>query len=687
MGEKVTTKTFQFGGFTLVPAENLLLFSDEQVPLKPKAFETLLYLVERSGHLVERGELLNGVWGDSFIEEAAISRCVYAVRNALNEDPKNPRFIQTVPKKGYRFIAEVTVKEASEAVLHPVTANGHGVRGDVHEVEATQDGDFERQIGRGFDPFPDTRLRNGNFSETPEYIPVNANIPLAEGSHRARSFSTVAAFLFVIAGSVLAYNIYELYYDRSSGAAGGTAKRIAVLPLKPIGDIPRDSIIEFAIAESLILKMSTTPELQVRPLSAVRKYVELDRDPIDAGRELKADYVLSSNYQIVDDIIRVTSQLFDTSTGKTEAIFRSESKAGDRFAMQDSISNEIGNAVLARFGRPASIFVARRGTENEEAYSLYQQAWYLMDKHTAEESDKAAKLLDQAVGLDPNYAQAWAVRSYAHCQFAHLGGGEPMEVFATAEPMLERAMLIDPNNAIAYTIRGTINRDFHWNFPQAIDDLKHAIELDPSTVLAHRILAGVYYRNGQFAEAIESQKRAVDLHPTSLTDHWFLGTYLVAAGRKPEGISQLNRVAEMNPAFPLVYQALWEIHHVEGNYPQAYENFLKLKEVWGRPQEEIAMFEKAYKSDGWPGVLRAELNWALSMEPKGKYCKYKYYIAAIAALSGDNDLAFEYLDLAIRYRLVAVSFLKVDPKLANLRNDLRFNAVLGRVGLIPSSQI
>src|SRR5690606_13350586 len=162
---------------------------------------------------------------------------------------------------------------------------------------------------------------------------------------------------------------------------------------------------------------------------------------------------------------------------------------------------------------------------------------------------------------------------------------------------------------------------------------------------------------GQFAEAVESEKRAIDLHPTSLVDHWFLGNYLVAAGRKAEGIAQLNRVAEMNPKYPSVYMSLWEIYHLDGDHAKAYENFIKMKEAVGPPSEDIAKFKRAYDTGGWSNVLRAELEWLLSKEPKGKYCNYKYYIAAVAALSGDKELAFTYLDKAINYRLIAVSFM------------------------------
>ncbi len=666
---------FKFDDFTLNPDEGLLLRAGEEVPLAPKAFETLVLLVSHHGHLVKKNDILDRVWGDTFVEEAVIPQCISAIRNALVENPKSPIYIRTEPKRGYRFIAPVEVFSGGAVEPEPPNQSSLplGAITSIRQID---------NVGFVTHQVVDDNERRPIAIEEKTHTPAG---PASTGtkiiSSGQKRFLLAASVFAICAFAAAAY-----YLASQTSASEGQLVRLGVLPIKPIDPGKREPSLEFAIADALILKLSESKAFEINRLNTVRKFVDLEGDPIEAGRELNVEYVLSSHYQVVDGRVRVTAQLLNVQNGSMEQSFIAESDMTSIFDVQDAISNDIGNAVLSRFGRPASLFVARRGTENEEAYSLYQQAWYLIDKGTESESDKAAKLLDKAVELDPNYAQAWAVRSHAYCQFAHLGGGEPTSVFTTAEPMLERAMLIDPNNAMAYTIRGTINRDYHWNLPEAISDLQRGIELDPSIVLAHRVLAGVYYRNGQFIEAVESQKRAVDLHPTSLTDQRDLGTYLVAAGRKPEGIAQLNRVAELSP-YPKVYQSLWEIHHAEGNYPKAYENFLRLKELWGRPQEEIAIFKKAYNTHGWPGVLRAELEWVRSMEPKGKYCQYKYYIAAIAALTGDNDLAFEYIDLAIKYRLVGVSFLMVDPKFASLRNDPRFEGVLDRAGLIRRSQV
>jgi TolB-like protein len=270
----------------------------------------------------------------------------------------------------------------------------------------------------------------------------------------------------------------------------------------PLSENNRDTIVEFAVAESLILKMSTAPNFYVRPFSAVRKYVELDRDPIEAGKELNADYVLSSNYQIIDGRIRVTSQLFDTRTGKAHATFTSESDAHDKFIMQDKIANEIGNAIFASFGHRGSVFTAKRGTANEEAYRLYLQGQYLVDKKTRKDAERAIQIFDQALALDPNFAHAWAGKAGAHCTFAHMGGIAPNLAFVTAKPALSRAFELDPNLAEAHAVRGIITFDYDWDFDKGLQHFRKALQINPQHEMARRWYANRLGLLGRYDEAL-----------------------------------------------------------------------------------------------------------------------------------------------------------------------------------------
>ena len=676
------SEIYEFADFRLDVRERVLerRGSGERVALPDKAFDTLCVLVRNAGRLVEKEEILRSVWVDSFVEENNLNKSIHAIRRALGDQNGEPKFVETVKRHGFRFVAEVTVTD-------------RGYPEPTKEAELL--GARSAPLGSSVVPMRLPGAHPARLAAEPKIDNVQAFPMPAEGNDSEsrsngfrptivrpvrRGLSRIAtASIFAVAVLVASAGIYLM--SRPTGGAADVL-RFAVLPLKPIVADGRNTGIEFAVAEALILKLSGSKNFDVKRLNTVRKFVELNADAVEAGRELNVDYVLASNYQIENGRVRVTSQLIHVGTGAVEQTFRSETDSASVFGIQDAVANDIGNAVFARFGRPKSIYASRRGTENEEAYNLYQQAWYLIDKGTADESAKAAGLLDRAVELDPNYAQAWAVRSHAYCQYAHLGGGEPISIFPKAQPMLERAMSLDPDNAMAYAIRGTINRDYHWNFPQSIADLEKSIELDPGIVLTHRILAGVYYREGQFENAIEAQKRAVDLHPTSLVDHTFLGNYLVAAGRTKEGIEQLNRVVEMGGgSLPFVYNSLWRIYSVRGDHTNAFENYMKARRLNNLGDEVLGRYEKAYSSGGWKGVMRTELKRITAIDRLGNYSPTKVYVAQIASQVGESDVAFQYLEDALKFRSIDLSFLKVDPMLADLRNDPRYTDLIRRVGI------
>jgi tetratricopeptide (TPR) repeat protein len=375
------------------------------------------------------------------------------------------------------------------------------------------------------------------------------------------------------------------------------------------------------------------------------------------------------------------SQLINVKTGETEQTFRSESKLGDIFEIQDVVSSEIGNSLFASFGHPIEDLPLKRGTDNEKAYELYLEGLYLVDKFTREDSAKAVEILESSTKIDPNFSAALAVKAQAYCQFAHLGGGEPTRIFSIAQPILDKALVIDTDNAVALTVRGMLSRDYYWKLSDAYRDVNRAIEIDPNFVMAYRVLSGVYYCDGKFSDAVEIQKKAVELNPTDIWEKWFLADYQIAAGNREDGIENLRRMTEMDPSFHPAYYSLWRTYLIDGDIPKAFEFFIKNKESWQDSKAEINRFKKIYKTSGWDGVLEAELSLMRSQDKDGQYSTRKIYIAELAAQLGQNDLAFHFLEEAASFRLLAFSYTKVNPLLNPLHSDPRFNELLKKYSM------
>jgi tetratricopeptide (TPR) repeat protein len=512
-------------------------------------------------------------------------------------------------------------------------------------------------------------LRQAEISHFPETARIGRRRP-------KRSVRFAVSILGILAIGTVALAFY--LFPRSTPASG--TRSIAVLPLKPINAADRDTITEMAIAESLILKLSLFDNLRVRPLTAVRRYVDLDKDPIDAGNELEVDLVLSSNYQLANGKIRVTSQLLNVRTGKTEAPFTSEHVVKDMFSTQDAIANQIGNGVVVHLGGQAGTFTLKRGTNNEEAYRLYGHGMYLTEKYNQTDAARAIEAFDEALRLDPMYAAAWAGKAHAHCNYAHRGGNAPTVEFTNAEPALEKALAIDKNNAEAYAIRGIINRDYHWNFPEAYKSFDRALELDPNLIIAHRWRGQLLMMDGRHDEAIEETKKTIDLNPSWIGDHINYTYVLLHARRYDEAIRQSDRVREMDQSSAAPYDALWNAYHLKGDHFRAYENFLQGKKLAGASDLDIANFENVFRHSGWLAVLRSDRD-AMIAKLKNDYSPTKFWIASLSAALGDNEIALKYLNECLDNRLMNLSLIKIHPFLDSLRGDPRFDETVRRAGL------
>ncbi|HEX6280024.1 MAG TPA: winged helix-turn-helix domain-containing protein, partial [Pyrinomonadaceae bacterium] len=611
---------FRFGDFDLFPAEGWLRKGEEQVHLSLKAFEVLALLVERHGTLVEKSELIERVWKDTFVEEAAVSRCVWAVRNALGEDSKSPTYIQTVPKRGYRFIGDVeTVREG----LREAGKNGYSGE-QIDKVEPFGFPVTSMSSGRQTAPqyavstakeiVRDTVVPFRAAEDVSEDAPRFRPVLVRTGKTRNRFAALSAAFLLVC---VIAATAFLLL--RASQPIATTRVKIAILPLKPVDGTTRNFPPEFAIAEALILKMNRSRQFDVKPLSAIRKFVDLETDPVEAGHELKVDYVLSTNYQVAASRMRVTAQLFAIRTGSVESTFVAEGNVDDLFSLQDGISNEIGNSIMTALGGTTDEFRPSRGTTEPKAYALFQEAQYLVDKLNREDSAKAGIVLDQALAIDPWFAEAWALKAHAYCQFAHTGGASPSELIQIAEPALNRAISMNENISLAYGVRGTLNRDYYWNFSQAYIDLERALKLDPTSQFAYRVLSGLCIRDGRFVESRKAAEKALDLNPTALVERVFVAESFFFERKYDKAIEAYLNVIASNPGWSLPYFGLWRSYHMRGEEENAFNALVKGQEYGGDGSHTNTAFRSIYASRGWNGVLRHQLDALLRSDVRGSY--------------------------------------------------------------------
>jgi len=450
-----------------------------------------------------------------------------------------------------------------------------------------------------------------------------------------------------------------------------TKKSIAVLPLKPIDATNRNEVYEIGIADSLIYRLSLMKEFVVRSLNATRKYADLTQDPVAAGQEQQVDYVLASNYQLASGKIRITWQLLNVANGQVEEIHKTENDIGDLFAMQDAVASEVENILLARFVSTSSRLAAKHRTTNEGAYRLYLQGMYLANKRNPTDAQKAVETLEQAVRLDPNYALAWAGLAYALRPVGPVKSNQ--EAHQRAIEAINKALALDQNLADAHSTLCESQMYYEYDFVSAEQSCKRAIELDPDSSQAHDIYSRYLLSRGRFDRAISEIKTAIDLEPTSLYSQRNLGLELFLARRYSESVVQLKRVVAMDKNFDTAHFWLSTALAMQGNESEAFEWLMKLLALRAVDDETIQAYRTAFQMSGWQGVLRERA------ERFNKSGEDDIDGAAYYAQTGNKDKAFECLERVYQSRNLWMAYLKVDPRLDALRDDVRFDELVRRV--------
>jgi DNA-binding winged helix-turn-helix (wHTH) protein/tetratricopeptide (TPR) repeat protein len=621
--------TYEFADFRLVPDEDLLLRNGQPVPLPPKAFATLALLISRHGHLVKKAELIEAVWGDAFVEEAVVSKCVWTIRSALGEDSKTQHFIQTVPKRGYKFVAEVTELVDGVPIRAKTSVNRYG----------------EAAIDRG------------SLTDGPE--PTQE----ASGTDVPATRKSLPAYIAFAVIALTVVGIVAAYMASVGAATAGTGGRIAVLPLKPIDAANRSDIYEMGVADSLIIRLNSITGLVTRPLSATRKYDALDQDPLAAGREQKVDHVVASNYQIADGKFRLTAQLINVASGKVEESYKVETDGGNVFAIQDAVANEIAKKIAARFGRAPVGTAIKRGTNNEEAYNLYLQGRNLtMQRH----HKKAIEHFEQAIKIDPNYALA-----YARMAYATYGSNASEDVSSGAEKakeLVKKALELDPGLAEAFVTRGYISLAYEWDFAAAERDLLRAIELEPNNDTAHWLYGLLLANRGLFEDGLREVDTALAIDPGAVVYMFHRGRILYYARRYDEAVTQYQQAIDLDDRFTHPYAWMSRLYETKGDHATAYQFFLKREERSPR-KDRLESYRRIYETSGWGGLRResADTGWGL------------FDLARYYALRGEKEAAFETLNRSAEKRDWQMTTVKVEPAFDSLRNDPRFAELVKRV--------
>ena len=642
---------YKFENFRLDVSERILWRDDEKIPLSEKAFDTLCALVRRGNHLASKDELLNEIWAGAFVEENNLDKNISILRNVLGERAGKGKFIETVRGHGFRFVTEVhritenlTEEEEEEEENYPqINTDEHGLE-KLSEPPASAGGLSAAQIQ----------------PETEQHKPKTKNQkPKTEN----QNFKFIALFSVLI---ISAFAAFYFWKNNQNPTSDTKIKTIAVLPFKPLVAENRNESLEFGMADTLISKLSNGGEIVVRPINAVRKFNNLEQDSLAAGRELSTEAVLDGTIQTAGDRIRISAKLLRTSDGKSLWTGQFDEKFTDIFAVQDSISEKVANALKIRLGDAEK----KHYTENVEAYQLYMKGRFHHYKLNYNEAQKGIEYYRQAIALDPNYALAYAGIADAYRSFSLTSDVDSNDAMPKGKAAALKAIELDETLADAHTALGFIIFFYDWDWQSAEKEFKRALELDANNAETHQAYAHLLSNLGRHSEALNQIKRAKEIDPLNLRTNALEGQFLLHAGKTDEAIESLQKTIDLEPSFWMSHLFAASAYTEKGMFDKAVSEGNEAKKFSPSQNWSIAFGGYALAKSGKTAEARAVLDELLKVS-KTSYVP-PYHFALVCNGLGESEKALDYLEKGFAEKDVHLVFLKVEPKWNDLRGDKRF---------------
>jgi DNA-binding winged helix-turn-helix (wHTH) protein/TolB-like protein/tetratricopeptide (TPR) repeat protein len=612
---------YDFGDFTLDTVQHVLRRrgAEKPIPLTSKVFETLRYLLEHAGETIDKDELLSSIWPGVIVEENSLTQNISTLRQLFGEVRGEHRYIVTVPRKGYRFVANVTAREADTVV------------GAGQADQSSQD-----------------------------HLP------------RSSRFWGKRAVLAAVSVMLILITALALFI-RPIPSPHPEVQSLAILPFKPLLLADRNESLELGMTESLISSLGRDNPLVISPLSSVRRYGALDQDPIAAGRELGVHTVLEGSLQRRDDRLRVSVRLLRVRDGRQLWAHTFDQAYTTIFDVQDDIGAKVSEAVSVHWAGSA----ATRGapyTDDPEAYALYMSGRFAWTRQTEASLLQAIDFFEQAIARDPNYALAYSGLADSHALLAVFGIRAPHEEFPKAQRAVERAMAIDPDLAAAHSAMGHIKAQFEQDWDGASREYARALALDPSVALTHHRRALLYAMRGDIDSAMAASQRAQQLEPLWLAPKAATGNFLFYARRYAASIHYLEQVLALDERAGNARSSLIRSLIAAKSYDRA------IAECDRHPLQtpgSNAFRAQALALSGRSEEAHLELTRLLGVS-KQRYVA-AYDIALIYAALDDTENTFLWLERALEDRSTLINFLAIDPMFDAFHADARFAALVQRI--------
>jgi TolB-like protein/DNA-binding winged helix-turn-helix (wHTH) protein/Tfp pilus assembly protein PilF len=629
---------FRFGVYEVHPRTGELLKQGRQIKLRGRPFDILVLLLERRGDVITREELRQRLWtADTFVDfDHGLNAAVNRLREALGDSAENPRFIETLPKRGYRFLAPITVA-ASEAIVPAVMA-----------AEPAQ------------------------AALAPPTLPTTRSFAISRPS-RVVLLLAGAAFLFAVVMGTL--------YLRVAPTAGSRPSKmtLAVLPFQNLSTDRDQEFLSDGFTEEMIAEIGKLDpdHLGVIARTTTMLYKNARKSVGQIRQELGVDYVLEGSIRRADNRVRITAQLVQT-TDMTHLWAESYDRdVSDVLEIQSEVAMKIARSLTLALNRLTTD--KHSGSTSFPAYELCLRGRAFREQATEEGARKAIEYYQRAIALDPNYAPAHAGLADAFWLLGAPGWevDRPAVLLDRAKASAERALAIDPQSAEAHAVMAMLRLAYQWDRTGSEREIQEAIRLNPSYAQAHQYYSTTLTTLERFDDAIGEAHKAMNLDPLSPPAATTLGIRFLYARRYSEAAAQFAKTIEANPEFGVAHWGLGQCYRQRGDVKLESEELQRAVELSGNSAYMRAHLAFGLAAAGDRGRAMA-IQRELEAEGRERYAS-PYHQALIAAGLGDRAGVIQWLQRAFVDRSGWMVFLQVEPEFDNVRQMPEFQQLIARV--------
>ena len=596
--------------------------------LTGQPFQVLQALLERPQEIVTREELRDRLWpGNTFVDyELGLKKAINRLREVLGDSAESPHFIETVPRRGYRFLG--TLEAAEQPVAVPATT----------------------------------------------HLPTKMKIPRA---------LTVGLALGLIAALLIGLNIDKLRTRIFAKSRSLEIRSIAVLPLQNLSNDPNQDYFSDGITDALTTELAQIGSLRVISRTSATQFKGTKETLPQIGRDLKVDAIVEGTVARAENRVRITAQLIEASSDHHLWAKSYERDLKDVLALQDEVARDIAEEIRVKLSPEERTRLTNAKPINPEAHEAYLRGRFLWNQRTEDQLHKAKQYFEEAIAREPDYAPAYSGLADTYFYLSY-GWGHipPREGMPLATAAARKSIELDPSAAEGHASLGAVEMLYDWDFPGAEQEFKHAIALNPSYEVAHHAYSVLLGAEHRYEESVSEARKAVEVDPLSVPANNILSSMLAGANRWDEAFAHDQKSLELDPNpthVNMFRNRIADYYRLKGMTKEAIEEDLKARAARGATSQEIEEIRTLYVRSGRKAVVQRDLSQMLKRWDKDHWHNDAFIIATLYRDLGDMDNSFRWIDKCVELRSTVLIWIYVGE--TAWRKDPRFAEVQRKMGV------